>query len=74
MAVAQQIQVSVQRLPTSFQAEVLNCIEYLLAKVEREAPQQEEQVWSSFSLGTAMQNIQDDDALYTLMDLKVAFP
>jgi hypothetical protein len=42
MAVAQQIQESVQRLPATFQAEVLDFVEYLLVKAEREALCQEE--------------------------------
>jgi hypothetical protein len=74
MAVAQQIQESVQRLPTAFQAEVLNFVEYLLVKAEREALRQEEQEWSSFSLAAAMCDVEgDDDAEYTLSNLKVMF-
>jgi hypothetical protein len=74
MAVAQQIQESVQRLPTAFQAEVLDFVEYLLAKAEREAFREEEQEWANFSLATAMCDIEDDDdAAYTLSNLKVVF-
>jgi alkylhydroperoxidase/carboxymuconolactone decarboxylase family protein YurZ len=74
MAVAQQIQESVQRLPTAFQAEVLHFVEYLLAKAEREALQQEEQEWSSISLATAMRDAEDvDDPQYTASDVKVVF-
>lgn len=74
MAVAQQIQESVQRLPTAFQAEVLDFVEYLLAKAEREALREEEQEWANFSLATAMRDMEDDeDAEYTLSDLKVVF-
>lgn len=72
MAVAQQIQESVQRLPTAFQAEVLDFVEYLLAKAEREALRKEEQEWSSFSLATAMRDM--DDSLYSVADLNVVFP
>ncbi|HEY0604886.1 MAG TPA: DUF2281 domain-containing protein [Herpetosiphonaceae bacterium] len=74
MAVAQQIQESVQRLPATFQAEVLDFIEYLLVKAEREALRQEEQEWSGFSLAAAMRDMEDeDDTQYTLSDLKVVF-
>jgi hypothetical protein len=74
MAMANQIQESVQRLPTAFQAEVLDFVEYLLAKAEREALRHEEQAWSSLSLATAMRDMGDEiDPLYTLSDVKVAF-
>lgn len=74
MAVAQQIYESVQRLPTAFQAEVLDFVEYLLAKAEREALRQEEAEWSNLSLTTAMRGMDDDGArLYTLADVKVTF-
>jgi hypothetical protein len=72
VAVVQQIQESVQRLPTAFQVEVLHFVEYLLTKAEREALRGEEQEWSNFSLATAMRDMEDDDdAGYTLSDLKV---
>ncbi|HEX6293203.1 MAG TPA: DUF2281 domain-containing protein [Herpetosiphonaceae bacterium] len=74
MAVVQKIQESVQRLPTTLQAEVLDFVEYLLVKAEREALRQEELVWSGFSLTAAMRDIEDDEtSLYTLADLKVVF-
>ena len=37
MALSERIQEHVERLPASFQEEVLNFVEYLLAKAEREA-------------------------------------
>lgn len=74
MAMAEQIQESLQRLPAVFQAEVLDFVEYLLAKAEREAIQQEEQAWSSISLATAMRGMEDEETpLYTISDLKVVF-
>lgn len=74
MAMANQIQESVQRLPTAFQAEVLDFVEYLLAKAEREALRQEEQAWSNLSLATAMRDMDDGiDPLYTRSDVKVVF-
>ncbi len=74
MAVAQQIQESVQRLPMALQAEVLDFVEYLLVKAEREALRQEEREWSNFSLAAAMCDVEgDDDAEYTLSNLKVMF-
>lgn len=74
MAVAKQIQESVQRLPATFQAEVLDFVEYLLVRAEREALRQEEHEWSGFSLAAAMRDMEDeDDTEYTLSDLKVVF-
>lgn len=74
MAMANQIQEPVQRLPTAFQAEVLDCVEYLLATAEREALRHEELAWSSLSLATAMRDMDDEiDPLYTRSDVKVVF-
>ncbi len=74
MAVAQQIQESVQRLPMALQAEVLDFVEYLLVKAERAAFRQEEREWSNFSLAAAVCDVEgDDDAEYTLSNLKVMF-
>jgi hypothetical protein len=41
MVLAEKIQQCVERLPAAFQAEVLDFVEYLLAKAEREAVRQE---------------------------------
>lgn len=73
MTVVNQIQETVQQLPTAFQAEVLDFVEYLLAKAEREALRHEEQAWSSLSLTTALRDMEDEPSLYTLADLKVVF-
>ena len=74
MAIPNQIQESVQRLPEAFQVEVLDFVEYLLAKAEREALRQEELAWSNLSMAAAMRDIEDEDAsLYTLSDVKVMF-
>ena len=70
MALADKIQQYVQRLPTAFQAEVLDFVEYLLAKTER----QEASDWSGLSLTFAMGGMADEEApLYTQADLKVIF-
>jgi hypothetical protein len=74
MALAEKIQRYVDRLPAAFQAEVLDFVEYLLAKAEREAVRQEERAWSNLSLALAMRGMEDEDApTYTLSDLKVEF-
>jgi hypothetical protein len=74
MILSERIQKHVQRLPASFQAEVLNFVEYLAAKAEREAVRQEDKSWSSLSLSFAMRGMEDEDIpLYTHSDLKMVF-
>jgi hypothetical protein len=74
MLLSERIQQYVQRLPAPFQAEVLDFVEYLMAKAEREAVQQERRSWSSLSLSFAMRGMEDEDVpTYTTSDLKVAF-
>lgn len=73
MAMTNQIQESVQRLPDSFQAEVLDFVEYLLVKAEREAARHEDEAWLNLSLAMAMRDLDDEPALYTHADLKVVF-
>jgi hypothetical protein len=74
MVVAERIQQYVQRLPASFQAEVLDFAEYLLAKAEREIARREEKTWSGLSLSFAMRGMEDEDTpTYTISDLKTVF-
>jgi hypothetical protein len=74
MALAEKIQQYVDRLPARFQAEVLDFVEYLVTKAEREAARQEERVWSDLSLAFAMRGMEDEDTpIYTLSDLTVEF-
>ena len=74
MLVTRKIHENVQKLPASFQAEVLNFVEYLLMKSEREVTQENELNWSSFSLASAMRGMEDEDTpIYTMDDLKVVF-
>ncbi|MBS1250996.1 MAG: hypothetical protein MAG451_00025 [Anaerolineales bacterium] len=74
MAHSERIQEHVEKSPAPFQAEVLNFVEYLLAKAEREAVRQERKLWSSLSLSSAMRGMEDEDIpTYTTADLKVVF-
>ena len=74
MTITDKIQASVQKLPTAYQAEVLDFVEYLLAKATRGARKQEESLWSDLSLTFAMRGMEDEDApQYTKADLKVIF-
>ena len=58
-----------QKLPYSFQEELFDFVQYLLMKVE----QQEKQEWASLSLTSAMRNIEDEPALYSISDIRVSF-
>lgn len=74
MVISERIQQYVQRLPASFQAEVLDFVEYLLAKAERETRRREERAWSDLSLRSAMRGMEDEATpTYTTSDLKVVF-
>ena len=74
MTVAERIHQHVQKLPTPFQAEVLDFVEYLLLKVERRATYQEEIAWSDLSLSLAMRGMEDEDTPdYSIADLKEVF-
>jgi hypothetical protein len=66
MILSERIQQRVQKLPTSFQTEVLNFVEYLAAKAEREAVRQEKRDWSSLSLSSAMRGMEDEDTPFLL--------
>jgi len=70
MALVEKIQQYVQRLPSPFQAEVLDFVEYLLTKAER----RDERDWSDLSLTFALRGMEDEDTpLYTLSDVRVIF-
>ena len=73
MLIREQIQEYVVKLPASFQAEVLDFVEYLIAKAEREGLVEENREWSEFSLASAMRGMEDEETSYTLSDLKVVF-
>jgi len=74
MQVTEKIQKHVQKLPKTFQAEVLDFVEYLLSKSEREVTRKDELDWSTFSLASAMRGMEDEDIpTYTEADLKVVF-
>jgi len=74
MLISEKIQENVQRLPEIFQVEVLDFVEYLLTKSEREAMRQDNLEWSDFSLVSAMRGMEDEDVpLYSVADIKVVF-
>ena len=67
--VVDRLQERIKQLPPSLQEEVLDFVEYLLAKTEREREE-----WMSFSLQSAMRGMEDEEIPeYSLEDLKVIF-
>jgi hypothetical protein len=69
MTLDEKIQKYAQKLPRSFQEELLDFVQYLLMKAE----QQEKQDWASLSLSSAMRDIEEEPVLYKLSDLRVVF-
>ena len=72
MALTDQIQSYLDKLSESIQAEVLQYVEYLFEKTSRQTIA-EDQAWYNFSLGQMLRDMEDEDELYTLNDLKVRF-
>jgi len=74
MAIAEKISRCVEELPEHLQEEVLDFIEYLLMKAKANPAQQEDEIWSSLSLTSAMRGMENEDTpSYTDADLKVIF-
>jgi hypothetical protein len=69
MTLDEKIHQYVQKLPRSFQEELLDFVEYLVMKAE----QQEQQNWVSLSLSSALRDIEDEQVSYSLSDLRVTF-
>jgi hypothetical protein len=55
------------------QAEVLDFVEYLLAKAEREAGQEEDRAWRVGSLASALRGMEVEGPEYTEADLAEPF-
>ena len=69
MTLDEKIHQYVQKLPQSFQEEVLDYVEYLVMKAEQQAQQE----WESLSLSSAMRDMEDASVSYSLSDLRVTF-
>ena len=69
MTLDEKIHQYVQKLPYSFQEELFDFVQYLLVKAE----QQEKQDWASSSLSSAMREMKDEPALYSISDIRVDF-
>jgi len=69
MSLANKIINNVKELPELKQIEVLDFIEYLKLKTER----QENIDWSTLSLSSAMRGMENEQSHYSLNDLKESF-
>jgi len=69
MTLDEKIHQYVQKLPRSFQEELLDFVEYLVMKAE----QQEQRDWMSLSLSSAMRDMEDESVSYSLADLRERF-
>lgn len=72
MTLTEKIFDRVKDLPESFQAEVLDFVEYLESKVEK-GKREEEMDWSSLSLSFAMLGMESEYSPYSLDDIKEHF-
>ena len=70
MTLEEKIRQYAQKLPYSFQEELLDFVQYLVVKAE----QQEKQDWTSLSLSSAMRDMHDEPDLYSVSDIRVSFP
>ena len=74
MTINEQVFQYLQQLPEPLQAEVLDFVEYLLSKAQRQAAQDDEHTWSNLSLSLAMRGMENDPTPeYTAADLKEVF-
>ncbi len=66
MSLAEKIIEKIKSLPEDKQAEILNFINSLSKKVNEEERKQ----WSKFSLEEAMRDLETEETLYTVKDIK----
>ncbi len=72
--VVEKIQERVKALPPSLQREVLDFIEYLLSKTERDIMERERAEWTTLSLELALRDMENEvTPEYTYDDVKVVF-
>lgn len=71
--ISEKIQKYLQELPTSLQAEVLDFVEYLKAKADREPVREECRDWSGLSLYSAMRGMEHEDSpVYALSEMRTS--
>ena len=74
MRVSERIYEELKKLPEPLQAEVLDFVQYLASKMERESTPENELTSASLSLLLAMRGMEDEDTpSYSTNDLRQAF-
>lgn len=75
MKLAEVICSHIENLPETYQAEVLDFVEFLENKSSRlrDGDNEDRALWTHFSLSHAMRGMEDEDELYTLDDLVEAY-
>jgi len=73
MTIAEQIFQHLAALSAKEQREVLDFVEFLESRHCKQSQRSEDESWSTFSLESAMQGIEDDPIEYTAADLKETF-
>lgn len=73
MTIAEQIFQYLAVLPEKEQREVLDFVEFLENRYRQQSQRSEDKNWSTFSLESAMQGIENDPIEYTAADLKETF-
>jgi hypothetical protein len=70
---AEAIVQSLEPLPESSKQEILDFVEFLKTRREKNGPREEDAGWSRLSLASAMRGMENEDSPYTLADLKKSF-
>jgi len=70
---AQAITQHLRSLPDSAQREVLDFVEFLETRQKGRTGRGDDIAWSEFSLASAMRGMEDEEAPYSLADLKESF-
>ena len=74
MSLTEKILEHLQELPVTFQAEVLDFVEYLESKIKKGGEIKVEHTdWSELSLSFAMQGMENEYSPYSINDLKEHF-
>jgi len=69
MSLTDKIIENVRSLPESKQIEILDFVEYLRAKIEKE----ERKEWMNLSLTSAMRGMEEEELTYSMNDLKETY-
>jgi len=71
MIITEKINRKLEKLPISIQLEVLDFVEFVAQKADRQNLSEEDEQWTKFSLSQAMKGLEDEDVPeYTDADLK----